>query len=127
MFSVQLKRKEVIKMENEITINSKGKILTSSEEVLFDSEDFKTLSNKIYEVKDSLNHKIDNAMTDGHVIGIGWNGSTFTSKITSPTGVISNYRILRDLSTSNSVYGFGYDAGGLYFSVDSSKIYIQTR
>ncbi len=36
--------------ENETTINSKGKILTSSDEVLFDASDFTTLSNRLDEV-----------------------------------------------------------------------------
>lgn len=49
-----MKAKRIVFAENETTINSKGKILTSSDEVLFDSEDFKTLLNRIDEVNDSL-------------------------------------------------------------------------
>lgn len=37
--------------ENEVTFNSKGKILTSSDEVLFDASDFKTLDDEIGKVK----------------------------------------------------------------------------
>ncbi len=42
-----------------VTINSKGRILTSSEEVLFDSEDFKTLADKIDNIDEGTTHYPD--------------------------------------------------------------------
>lgn len=42
--------------ENESTINSKGKILTSSDEVLFDASDFNMLVSEIDQTNANLNN-----------------------------------------------------------------------
>lgn len=72
--------------------------------------------------------KIDRTYLINQDLAIGWDGRTFTSKITDSNNYSSNYYILRDLSNSNNVVvGFGFDNDGLYALVDSTKIYILTK
>ena len=64
---------------------------------------------------------------DSQDLKLGWDGISFTAKIIDGNSVDHDFNLLRNTSSDNTVYGFGFDEGGLFAIVDGSRIYITTK